>query len=344
MLGMGDVFQGTKSQPTTEKSPDLSYEIIGLIADFLFELKLSSHSGNTESDTICCVKPKWRHVVGFMNASSQLHRIGLERWVAVLTIRTSQDLEVATSFSPYIRELIFDIAPFLPLDNSVWSRFPKLRAISVDCHEDVQPVSGTHRFAYRDVVATLPQTLRYLETRHAHGPDVNVIACAKRDCPNLESLRLGRCTAFNRIPACQFWRSFPFEHDSYFSCEGSDSYAHSLADELAPLRSLRLLRLGIYLMPSTAVLAHRCFHIHEQPAPPQINWQAALTPMLPDTVDPQPQPQSPQASDLIALLHQAPEEKDLTSANRILKEVIPNLDRVEWMDWFTSKHLGVCSV
>jgi hypothetical protein len=121
--------------------------------------------------------------------------------------------------------MIFDIAPFSPLGDCVWSQFPKLRAISLDCHEDLQSVRGGHGLAYRDIVSTLPQRLRYLEIRHAHGPDVNVIGCVKRYCPNLESLWLGRCTAFNRTPACQFWKSFPFEHDSYFSWEGSDSYA-----------------------------------------------------------------------------------------------------------------------
>ncbi|KAF8688992.1 hypothetical protein RHS03_09210, partial [Rhizoctonia solani] len=358
------VFAIHSSQLTANKSPEFPYELINLIADFLFELKPSSHSGNVENETICCVKPEWRHVAGFMNASRKLHRIGLERWIGVLIIRTTLDLEIAASFSHYIRELIFEVSQFLPLDNSVWSRFPKLRAISIDCHEDVQQVPGAHRFAYRNVLVTLPQTLKHLEVRHAHGPDASIIACAKRYCPKLESLWLGRCTAFNRIPACHFWMAFPFEHNCYFSCEGSDSYAHSLADELASLRNLKSLRLGIYLMPSAAMLAHRCFHVYGQPAPPQINWQTALTLTSPDTVDPQPQPQPPppptppQVSDLIALLHQEPEEKNCercreesfdlsrsatTSANRILKKGVPSLERIEWMDWFTPKHLGTCS-
>ncbi|CAE6510454.1 unnamed protein product [Rhizoctonia solani] len=356
-IEMGNTTQPMKKSTAIAKLPELSYELIAIIADFLFEFTPPNHTGNVENETICCVKPEWRHVVGFMAASPQLHRIGLERWVAVLAIRTAKDLEVALSFSQHIRELIFVDIAFSLLNNSALSRFPRVCTISVDCHEDVRPVSSVHRFTYRDIVTCLPKTLRHLEIKHAHGPDVNVIACVKRCCPNLESLWLGRCTAFNRIPACQFWESFPFEHDSYISCEGSASYAHSLGDELALLKNLRSLRLGIYLIPSTAILAHRCFHVHNQPAPPQINWQAALAPP-PNAAAPQLQQQPPQVSDLIALLHQAPEEKEcqwcreeffvpsestVTSTNRILKAAVPSLDYIEWMDWFTPKHLGILS-
>lgn len=86
---------------------------------------------------------------------------------------------------------------------------------------------GTNRFAYQDIFTELPQSLRHLEIRHAHGPDVNVIVRVKRFCPRLETLWLGRCTMFNRTPACQFWESFPFDHDSYISSEGTDAYAVS---------------------------------------------------------------------------------------------------------------------
>ncbi|CUA76038.1 hypothetical protein RSOLAG22IIIB_02045 [Rhizoctonia solani] len=296
-----------------------------------------------------------------MQASLETHNLGFERWVSVLTIRDSQDWEIAFKFSHLIRELVCLDGTILPSESSVLARFPRLRAVCVDSHEDVRPVTGVHRFAYRDVFSSLPSTLRHLEIKHAHGPDVNVISCVKRHCPELESLWLGRCTMFNRTPSCSFWASFPLEHDSYISSEGTDGYAHSLGDELSALRNLRSIRLGIYLVPSTTVLAHRLFHARNLPVPPIINWQTQLHPP-PHTnqneQNPQPQPQLAQISDLVALLHQAP-EKDAckqchqeffpstqsaeSDATGILKEMLARLELVEWMDWYSPFHLGVRS-
>ncbi|KAJ1307463.1 hypothetical protein OPQ81_001563 [Rhizoctonia solani] len=261
--------------------------------------------------------------------------------------------------SPHlIRELICLDNTILSSENSVLSQFPQLRAVCVYCHEDVRVVTGTQRFAYRDIFTSLPPTVRYLETKHAHAPDVNIISCVKRHCPGLESLWLGRCTMFNRSPACSFWESYPFEHDSYISSEGTDGYAYSLGEELAPLRNLKTIRLGIYLVPSTTVLVHRLFHARNLPVPPIINWQTELAPVPnpnQNGQDPQPQPQIAQISDLVALLHQAPEKEicrqcwqDFSagtqsaeiSATHILKEILPSLKQVEWMDWFSPFHLG----
>jgi hypothetical protein len=103
------------------------------------------------------------------------------------------------------------------------TQFPRLCAVSVDSHEDVQS-NTDNRFAYRNLFSSLPSSLRRLEIKHAHGPDINVISTVKRCCPDLEELWLGRCTMFNRTPACNFWQSFPFDHDSYISSEGTDAY------------------------------------------------------------------------------------------------------------------------
>lgn len=298
-----------------------------------------------------------------MYATPELHRIGLTRWVSVLTIRTAQDWDVALEFSQRVNEIICLEGVFHTQYKSVLSRFPQLRAISIESHEDVHRLSvAANRFAYRDLFTTLPQSLHHLEIRHAHGPDVNVITRVKKYCPDLETLWLGRCTMFNCSPACQFWESFPFDHDSYISIEGTDAYAYSLGQELCPLQRLTALRLGIYLMPSTATLAHRVFHARNLPAPPTIEWQQALA--APPNVDQDleqlqdPQAQPPQIPDLISLLHRPPEpetcklcwEESSTStqsaeesANRILKELVPGLQRIEWMDWFTPFHLGVSS-
>ncbi|CAE6510458.1 unnamed protein product, partial [Rhizoctonia solani] len=344
----------------SEQLPLLSPEVIGIIANFLFELHPPRHSGNVENDTICCVKPPWCDVKAFMQASPETHQLGFERWVSVLTVREPQDWDIAFKIPHLIRELVCLDKSILSPNNSVLTQFPRLRAVCVDSHDDILPVPGVHRFAYRDIFSSLPPSIRHLEIKHAHGPDIKIISCVKRYCPDIESLWLGRCTMFNRVPPCNFWESFPFEHDSYIASEGTDGYAQSLGEELAPLRDLRSIRLGIYLVPSTTVLAHRLFHARDLPVPPIINWQTHLPPLNPNQNEqgPQPQPQLAQISDLIALLHQEPEEetcKQCTqdffvatqsheiSATTILVKNLPSLELVEWMDWFSPFHSGVRS-
>ncbi|KDN50556.1 hypothetical protein RSAG8_01054, partial [Rhizoctonia solani AG-8 WAC10335] len=114
-----------------------------------------------------------------------------------------------------------------PPDNqyygSLLNTFNQLHTLLLDLHSDIH--YNGRRFAYRDVFTSLPSSLRRLEIRNAHGPDVKIIATVKKYCPDLQELRLGRCNMFNRSPACKFWGSFPFEHDSYISNDGTDEYA-----------------------------------------------------------------------------------------------------------------------
>ncbi|KAG9080528.1 hypothetical protein FS749_007987 [Ceratobasidium sp. UAMH 11750] len=161
---------------------------------------------------------------------------------------------------------------------------------------------------------------------------------------------------FNRTPACRFWETFPFDHNSYISDEGTDAYTHSLGQELAPLRKLEALRLGVYLTPSNIVLAHRAFHSQNLPAPAVIDWQQVIPPVDGDAAA----GHTPQVRNLVSLLHQ-PAETDFSvdscifcreqsyaatkaaeqNANDILKAVIPSLQRVDWMSWFSPRHLGI---
>ncbi|CAE6412169.1 unnamed protein product [Rhizoctonia solani] len=339
----------------SRQPPSLPLEIIELISDFLFTLRPPEHSGNVENETICCVKPSWNDVKGFMQASPGTHKLGFERWVSVLTIRDSQDWEVAFRISHLIRELVCLEGTIIPSESSILARFHRLRAVCVDSHEDVRLAPGSHQFDYRDVFSSLPPTVQHLEVKHAHGPDVHVIQCVKRHCPELESLWLGRCTVFNR-PGCSFWNSFPLDHDAYITNRGTDAYAHSLGGALFPLQSLKSIRLGIYVVPTT-VLMHRLFHTWNLPVPPVVNWQALLEPPPNANQNEQnSQPQLGQISDLITLLHRTPEEEICEqcwqeffagthsaeiSATRILKERLPSLEWVGWMDWFTPLHLGV---
>ncbi|KAG8794983.1 hypothetical protein FRC12_019310 [Ceratobasidium sp. 428] len=213
------------------------------------------------------------------------------------------------------------------------------------------------RFAYRDLVTTLPSSVRRLEIAHAHGPDIKIIELAKNYCPLLEELRLGRCTMFNRRPACPFWERFAFDHDAYMSLDGADEYAYSLSKELSPMKHLVVLQLGVYLIPSTLVLIHRLFHTRDLPVPAHFSWQAALDILSRETRENTP---ADQLSMLISLLHEPSwgdrDESacrlcwDMTSqatlnaeqsAGIILQQNIPSLKQIAWMNWFSSEHLGL---
>ncbi|KDN50551.1 hypothetical protein RSAG8_01049, partial [Rhizoctonia solani AG-8 WAC10335] len=177
-------------------------------------------------------------------------------------------------------------------------------------------------------------------------------------CPKIEALRLGRCTMFNRSTPCEFWLNFPLEHDAYMSSDGTDDYAHSAAQEITTLSQLKHLRLGVYLIPSTTVLAHRAYHDRKAAAPALINWQQALI----DAAGPHGVNGPPDVSQLVEFCYNAPameadfgsdscsfcrdafydQSKDLQrGASAVMKTIIPSLENVEWMDWFTPSHLGV---
>ncbi|CUA76031.1 hypothetical protein RSOLAG22IIIB_02038 [Rhizoctonia solani] len=265
-----------------------------------------------------------------------------------------------------VREIrCFDGTLLDPAHQNILSKLPYLYTAIIDAHGDIWH-DEHNRFAYRDVLSTLPPSLKRLEIQHAHGPDIKIISLVKKYCPQLEELILGRCTMFNRYPACDFWASFPHDHDAYMSDTGTDAYAHSLANELAPLKHLRSLRIGLYFVPSDIVLAHRLYHRRGLPAPENIHWQSAIplaelaptpfTPELPPHVEPATTGQ------LVSLLHHPDEESytefncsrcveitDATSveaeksASSILHEYIPTLLKVEWMGWLTPRHLGVHS-
>jgi hypothetical protein len=183
---------------------------------------------------------------------------------------------------------------------------------------------------------------------------------------------------FNRSPACEFWGAFPLEHSSYISLEGTDDYAvslqvltpiiesyinyhpqHSLAQELAPLKQLATLRIGIYLAPSNIVLAHRVFHTRQSAAPQEFNWEHAL--MIHGGIQevPNETPSPGSISALVALLHEPSEKifaldscsfcregflQDRTHAERRANEILrgaTNIKTISWMDWFSDSHLGL---
>ncbi|KAF8599676.1 hypothetical protein BDV93DRAFT_295031 [Ceratobasidium sp. AG-I] len=352
--------------------PQLSVEIIERIADFLFELqppKLDS-AGQRE---LLSTKAPWHDVSGFMSASMDLHKMGYMRWIQSVVVKTSADWDGLLPDAALIRELRVRDQALARRHKRVLLNFSNLYAVAIDAHSDITHNAG-HQFAYRDLVTAFPPSLRRLEVIHAHGPDIKLIATVKEHCPLLEHMRLGRCTIFNRPDPCDFWSSFPFDHDSYISIEGTEEYAHSLAQELAPLKNIRSLRMGLYFVPSSIVLAHRLYHRRGLPAPEAIEWQQAIplaeTQQIIETIEAgAAEPgQATQTHDpattaqLISLLHQPDPETEFgpehncalctesTSqisedaerrANAILTNLVPSLSQIQWMAWLTPKHLGV---
>ncbi|CAE6411002.1 unnamed protein product [Rhizoctonia solani] len=284
----------------------------------------------------------------------------MTRWVSVLSISTPKDWNTALRYCDSVRELNCLDGCFETVESrTVLARFRRLYTLSIDMHGDVRRNPNTSRFAYYTLVTALPSSILRLHVKHAHSPDIKILDLVKQHAPNLEELWLGRCTMFNRSPACEFWGAFPLEHDSYISLEGTNDYAYSLAQELAPLKRLTALYMGIYLAPSNIVLAHRVFHTRQSVAPQEINWQHAVAIQQGIQGVTEEVAVSTDIAGLVALLH-APLEKSFTldscpfcreeflqdrihaekRANEILRGKT-NLKTISWMDWFSHSHLGL---
>ncbi|KAG9124453.1 hypothetical protein FRC07_011580 [Ceratobasidium sp. 392] len=152
------------------------------------------------------------------------------------------------------------------------------------------------------------------------------------------------------------------------SIEDTDSYAHSLARELVRLQSLRSSRLGLYLIPSTTILAHKLYHRRNVVAPELIEWQHAITSAAlldggilgHDATLPNPPPVTTDQPS--SILYEADPVEEFgsehmcelcvesvsqigydaeTGANAILRELPPNLTNAEWMAWLSPGHIGV---
>lgn len=112
-------------------------------------------------------------------------------------------------------------------------------------------------------------------------------------------------------------------------------------------------------MPSSVVLAHRFYHVRGLPAPDVIDWQQAVGLVLGEQTNDATPPRPVQTSELVSFLHTnceqdfgpesckfcwdqlyQPMQDAEKSANQILKGVVPSLEYVEWMNWFTPRHLG----
>ncbi|KAL5637746.1 hypothetical protein ACGC1H_002117 [Rhizoctonia solani] len=351
--------------PALTLLPMLPIELIEKIADCLFQ-PITPTSDPSGAASGRYIKPPWRDVAGFMWASPSLHRMGYRRWLQAVSVKNVDDWKVILEHIELVREIRCFDGTLLDLSHQhTLSRIPNLRTATIDAHSDVWH-DDLNRFAYRDILSALPCSLKRLEIEYAHGPDINIISLVKKYCPTLEELRLGRCTMFNRSPACDFWQSFPHDHDAYMSNIGTDAYAHSLGNELASLKHLRSLQVGLYFVPPDIVLAHRLYHRRGLPAPEMIHWQSAIPlaelPTNPLLQELPPHVEPATTAQLVELLHRRDEESQIEfkcqrcieivgasgneaeqTANSILCEYIPTLVSVEWMGWLTPQHLGTNS-
>lgn len=87
---------------TKPSLPPLAVELVERIADFLFELKppVADFTGNAP---LCCTKPSWQDVSGFMEASVELHRMGFTRWLRVITVKKAEDWTIISQNLDLIR-------------------------------------------------------------------------------------------------------------------------------------------------------------------------------------------------------------------------------------------------
>ncbi|KAH7343220.1 hypothetical protein B0J17DRAFT_641493 [Rhizoctonia solani] len=141
-------------------------------------------------------------------------------------------------------------------------------------------------FAYRQPVTMFPPTVISLSVHSTHGSETPLLRKLGQQCPELRTLRLNKCTMFDCCTptkmarsqepgnptepvyygqmadgsGCPFWGVFPFDHDIYFGSEGVEAYADELAAELAPLRKLEQISLGVYLTPHDSLAEHRLAH------------------------------------------------------------------------------------
>jgi hypothetical protein len=124
--------------------------------------------------------------------------------------------------------------------------------------------------------------------------------------------------------------------------------------------------MGLYLVPSETVLAHRLYHRRGLLAPGAIDWQQAI-PWAELPVDTPLEAIQPATTDqLSSVLYDHDHDQDSefglqencamcvettsqisreteTRANAILSEFLPSLTIIQWMGWLTPGHLGVNS-
>ncbi|KAG8702395.1 hypothetical protein FRC08_003508 [Ceratobasidium sp. 394] len=191
-------------------------------------------------------------------------------------------------------------------------------AVLADDHDDPGHARPS-RMSYRKLRAKFPPTLRILRIYNSHVPDIYYIHKVVRECPELRSLTLARCTMFTRAN-CEFWERLPrSESDSYFNNLGVEGYATAVGKELSKIPKLQEVQIGIYLTDHEAIDAH-------------LEQHAASTR---DTLGVWAKP-----CNECALEYQEMTESCEQAAALVLARIAPSLSRVSWLSFFSEGRTG----
>ncbi|CAE6439832.1 unnamed protein product [Rhizoctonia solani] len=225
-------------------------ELVSLIAEFLvWTHKLCERTSQS-------VLAKNEFEKGMAGVNKAYRAIYMHEWFRSMTLHKVEDWDTAKDLdlAGHIRVLTLkeNALPSYALVkvHLDFSRFDFIHTLTLDCHNDVGQSASLGikgQWSYKKIVPALPRKLKSLTILNAHGPDLQIIQKAIKQCIDLESLTLGRCTKFNRPTGCEFWGHFPNDHDSYFSGQGVEGYANALGTELQGLPKLKYIFVNVYL-------------------------------------------------------------------------------------------------
>ncbi|KAG8741258.1 hypothetical protein FRC12_015735 [Ceratobasidium sp. 428] len=219
-------------------------------------------------------KPPFRDIDGMTRASRRLRAISLPEWFRLFIVGHVNDWIWASRLSgmhTWVRHIICPSSVLDAAPSDVLSRFPYLRStsLSFSCDYEYNPITPLSYgnslypvapstldiapgFNYRQPVEVFPPTMTSLSVHSAHGSETPLLRNLGLQCPDLRSLRLGKCTMFDSCTKtsgaqcdgpdapsrredhygqigdgsqCAFWGVFPFSHDVYFGSEGVEAYA-----------------------------------------------------------------------------------------------------------------------
>ncbi|CUA67854.1 hypothetical protein RSOLAG22IIIB_03285 [Rhizoctonia solani] len=302
---------------------------------------------------------KGKFHAGIANANKQYHAIYMLEWCRALTLLKVEDWKFAVNhgFAPYVRALTLDEGA-LPSHTAVkhldFSGYEFIHTLTLNCHKDVgrsASLSMKEQWSYKKIIPNLPRNLKSLIVLNAHGPDLQVIQKATKQCKALESLTLGRCTKYNRPHCCEFWQNFPNDHDSYFSGKGVDGYANALGTELQGLPHLKSIFVNVYLtdtkyLNETNSTAAPSVQIPQSPTPVTTDIVTVTSKRSSNGQTPapiqgppnsgagQPEPREVKSKD-----QKDTEEAEQTAAD-ILFNCHPALQTVGFVSYWSEKHLG----
>ncbi|KAF8602600.1 hypothetical protein BDV93DRAFT_607425 [Ceratobasidium sp. AG-I] len=293
---------------------------------------------------------------------SKGHReVYLREWFRSLTLKSVEDWNYAKEhgIANYARILFLTESALLS-HKTVKGHFDlsdsqHIHTLFLDCHNDVgcSKSCGQTQWSYKRIMPRLPRGLKSLAILNGHGPDLQVIRHAITQCPDLEHLRLGRCTKYNRPDDCNFWQNFPKDHDSYFSNKGIDGYSKALGSELAKLIRLKSVFVNVYLTDTKYLNPDQ----PDPPAPAPTIPETSVIPMLaldnkqthlhsdqPSfTLPPAPVSETPERN-IPLTSSESQDRKDTydseNSAATVIFECHTGLESVAFISYWSEDHLG----